>query len=469
MIGFRRGRDACGTVSSADELQVNRLWKTLIFVGAGGLLGLVALIIFPWNRPEATPRIEVGWTGGTDRPCLLLICEDFPTFWSRFGKTPAGLSLQENAPFLIDIPLLMLRKTCRIRFTPLRWRLWLGKRAEFGWFPGDGMWFLAADGGILSRLAGKYLWGPSQSPASGVMNAPSTIVQISPNGEFYLVHGWNKTKEKHLKDIKNIKNNIKKSKIYFNIDLEGRVLGVWNNAPPWIRAEALSLLERSVKDVLSDDLAFSIQNKALLSIVPAEKMFNETAFPRWIISIFKSEFIGFYFFELKIEQGVPVPDLLLVSRNHQAFPAGLTWIPIRERVLGDHPIWQLDVLPPWLQIYGVSYKDRLYLATVASRLMGLLDRSESDLREIAAEREEACLEAHIQWSLLAKSARQLLQFMADRQALPGISDPRELELHWFPLLRWLETLGDADMACFPASGGVWQIRGHLWNPPVTDS
>lgn len=342
----------------------------------------------------------------------------------------------------------------------------MGRRAAFGWFPDDGTWLLAAEGGILSRLAGKYLWGPSRNPAPGVMHAPSTIIRIAPDGELYLVHGLDEPAEKQLKKIKN---NIKKLKINFDLDLAGTFNGVWNNAPPWIRTETLSQPDRSVSDVLHDDPVFFIHGDSLAFLLSADRILNGTALPEWIISIFKYELIGFYFFGLKIEQGVPVPDLLLAARGNETFPPALSRMPVRERVFGNHPGWQLDVLPPWLQMYGVSIGDRHYMATVAARLADLLDQPEPDAAETMAGREEACLEVRIQWPLLARSARQLLQFMADQQTVPGISDPRELALHWFPLIRWLETLGGADLACYPASGGAWQIRGHLWNPPETDS
>jgi len=54
--------------------------------------------------------------------------------------------------------------------------------------------------------------------------------------------------------------------------------------------------------------------------------------------------------------------------------------------------------------------------------------------------------------------------MAENDALPGVSDPRELELRWFPLLKWLETLGDGEIAVLPASGGTLETRGYFWKP-----
>jgi len=438
---------------------VNKLKKTLILGWAAGLLAGSVLFFVSRNRPQADPQLEASWTEVAGKPCLYFFCEDFPAFWSHFEKTPAGTSLKENAPFLIDMPQSVLRQTLGIRFTPLRWRLWLSRGTSFGWYPDEGTWFLVAEGGVLSRLLGKYLWNTSRTCAHGIMDAQITAVQMAPDGAVYLTSGSSNLLEILEKQTNNIN---KKSKTYFYINQDGMVTGIWDSAPPQITMQALTPTEESASIVLRMNPIFFISGKLFLSFL-SERLLNEEV-PVWVSALLKEECVGFYFFGFKTEQGVPIPDILLVTRSgNGGFIAEPRQLPVRKRGIGTRTGWELDVFSPWLQLYGVSKGERQYVVTMISRLEELLNQPDPEPARETPEKGGRWLLARIQWPLLAKSVRQWLQFLAEHEMVPGISDPRELDLSWFPLMQWLETLGDAEVSFSPAAGGAWQIQGHLWN------
>ena len=437
---------------------MNKLKKTLIFGWAAVLVAGTVLFFVSRDCPQADPRLEVSWTEVAGKPCWYFFCEDFPAFWSRFEKTPAGASLKENASFLIDMPRLMLRQTLGIRFTPLRWRLWLGRRTGFGWYPDDGRWFLAAEGGVLSGLLGKYLWNTSRTCIHSETDAQTIAVQMTPDGEVYLTCGCS-----HLLKLEKKIRNINKKLNTFYIDTNGIVNGIWDNAPPQITTQTFTPPEGSLNNVLSMNPMFFISGK-LFSFFLSEKLLNKKKVLGWVSALFKEEFIGFYFFGFKTEQGVPIPDILLVTRSgNGGFIAEPRQLPVRKRGIGTRTGWELDVFSPWLQLYGVSKGERQYVVTMISRLEELLNQPDPEPARETPEKGGRWLLARIQWPILAKSVRQWLQFLAEHEMVPGISDPRELDLSWFPLMQWLETLGDAEVSFSPAAGGAWQIQGHLWN------
>ncbi|HOK91124.1 MAG TPA: hypothetical protein PK379_13955, partial [Candidatus Hydrogenedentes bacterium] len=140
-------------------------------------------------------------------------------------------------------------------------------------------------------------------------------------------------------------------------------------------------------------------------------------------------------------------------------------IPVRERIIGERRGWEIDLLPPWLRLYAIPEGGTCYLATTLTRITGLWDHMNQPLLgEDMPDKSSPILRVHARWPRLARSARPWLQFMAENDALPGVSDPRELELRWFPLLKWLETLGDGEIAVLPASGGTLEMNGYLWKP-----
>jgi len=443
-------------------LRLNRLKRYLIIgliIGGGGI---GCLYLFPWGHPSDIPRVKIAWNKIGDKPFLLFFCNDFPFFWSVFEKTGVGTSLKENAAFLVDTPQLVLRRRTGIRFTPVRWRLWLGRQAWFGWCP-DGTWFLEAEGGILSRLFGRYLWGEHTPSVHWNGDSVSVMGQASSYGVFFQGQDESSINKKILKGMKE---EIKQSKNFILIGPDGAVHGVCSEVLSGPHMGNLDPVEGQAERVLRQDTSFSIEGKSFLLMPFFQFIQNELPFPPWSSAIVSDNLAGFYFYGFVSVDGVPVPDVSMTVRpESEPFFSRDPLIPVRERIIGERRGWEIDLLPPWLRLYAIPEGGTCYLATTLTRITGLWDHMNQPLLgEDMPDKSSPILRVHARWPRLARSARPWLQFMAENDALPGVSDPRELELRWFPLLKWLETLGDGEIAVLPASGGTLEMNGYLWKP-----
>ncbi|HOQ90627.1 MAG TPA: hypothetical protein PLX03_10860, partial [Candidatus Hydrogenedentes bacterium] len=174
---------------------------------------------------------------------------------------------------------------------------------------------------------------------------------------------------------------------------------------------------------------------------------------------------GGYCFDLEIQDGIPVPDIVLAG-DALDVPA---WaekynLSIRSRSFGSYEGWEIALFPPWLTEYVAQAGDVQVFATSASRLADILDGLSSlpdSFREVSQPGNRLSL--RVNWPRLAKPIQKLLLVMAENHMLMGVSDPRELDLHWFPLLKWLKTLGETLLEVSPAGADTWRIEGHICN------
>jgi hypothetical protein len=75
-----------------------------------------------------------------------------PLVWDLLGRSDTGKALTEQAPQRVHAATLAVRKATGIRPTPVRWRVWMGSQALFGW-RGDGDWGVCVRPGLVMRAA----------------------------------------------------------------------------------------------------------------------------------------------------------------------------------------------------------------------------------------------------------------------------------------------------------------------------
>jgi len=437
---------------------------TWLVIGTGVALAVLSLVLnFGTSNPADSPSLHIAYQGTQTDSWFLVSCDDFPGFWSRFEKSPAGKSLRREADFLLEAPRLSLRKITGIRFTPLRWRLWLGRRVVFGWCP-DGEWFLAAQGGPLYRAIGRYLFAQSPTPVQKTSSASTYLLQWHPEWGYCIF-----ASEQAFKGFNEIKKDLKKQKtLQININPELNFEGIYRLTEPHTVTTLTDQPSVTLSSILSQ------RNKSSISVQGSIQFLVNLSVEKTIKNdkkIYKSLFAVFlnqnwkegYCFDLEVQDGIPVPDIVLAG-DALDIPA---WaekynLSIRSRSFGSYEGWEIALFPPWLTGYVAQVGDVQVFATSASRLADILDGLSflpDSSREVSQPGNRLSL--RVNWLRLAKPIQKLLPVMAENHMLMGISDPRELDLHWFPLLKWIKTLGETLLEVSPAGADTWRIEGHI--------
>ncbi|MCC6487071.1 MAG: hypothetical protein IT364_06185 [Candidatus Hydrogenedentes bacterium] len=418
-----------------------RGWRSL-------LAFVVLLVILVWldqRTLAAAPVHGIRPQGAA----WVLSTADFPGFWRRLAQGDVFQRMRKDWPRPQGAFELAMRLDTGVRPTPLRWRVWLGKR--FTLAESQGEVGLCVFPGILlrtvdwsARIIGHqpdsdgiaiygpyhYAWRDGFLIASRsrdyvmncLVNGDAGPLRSGSDGE--LAFQWTGDHEGYMRTLPGP-----------GLRVEGRVhMSLTDGEGPlsltnaWPHSPVLSITARATDDLLS--VAAVVQDAAdSLPAWAAQEQLLSTALSRWDTSLLPENWdagvhhAAFALLDVSVEDTLPIPDAALVLRGGAASGATHPLAPLASGHASIPYEWegQPGLYIPWLgeqlsPCLGRSGRD--WIVTLNEPSMAALAGS---LSPGPAETADVDLAVRMSWEKAGKAAQGIARSIAYNSLLPRMN------------------------------------------------